>query len=342
VALQAAFPDKTALVTGAQGFIGCWLAERLLAEGARVVAPRRDIDPRSRFRAEGIEERCEVVEADIRDGPELTRLLRESEVNAVFHLAAQPIVGIANRGPLSTYESNLRGTYTLLEACRTAIAAGAPIERIVVASTDHAYGANDELPYREDFGLQPTYPYDVSKACADLIARCYATTYGLPLAVTRLANTYGGGDRNWSRIVPDVASALVRGERPVIRSDGTPVRDYLYVEDAVEAYILVASSLDAPELHGEAWNAGLGTPVSVLELVRRLIAASGSDVEPIVKGAGAPRGEIDRQFCDSRHIRETLGWTPRWTLDQGLTETYKWYERVLLAGGAGEREASLA
>ncbi|HEX2231870.1 MAG TPA: GDP-mannose 4,6-dehydratase [Thermoleophilaceae bacterium] len=321
--------EESVLITGAQGFIGCWLAERLLSAGARIVATRRDVDPHSRFRREGVEERCEVVEADVTDQLGLERLLLEHQVKAVFHLAAQPIVPLANRSPLSTYESNLRGAYTLLEACRAARAGGAPIERIVVASTDHAYGRHEQLPYREDFALRPVYPYDVSKACTDMVARCYARVYDLPVAVTRLANTYGGGDRNWSRIVPDTARAIVRGERPVIRSDGSPERDYLYVKDAVEVYLAVAGSLDRQDLWGRAWNAGLGQPVSVLELVMRLIAISGKPVQPDVRGRGTPRGEIDRQFLDSTAIRTELGWSPRFTLDQGLRETYAWYEREL-------------
>ena len=195
------FAGSSVLVTGAQGFVGSWLAERLLEGGARVVVPRRDAEPESRFRAEGIEDRCVIVHADLLDHEALLRILNEHEVSAVFHLAAQTIVGTANRSPLSTFEANVRGTYNLLEACR----ALTTIERVVVASSDKAYGQQDELPYREDSPLQPTFPYDVSKACADLIARSYATTYQLPIAVTRLANVYGGGDLNWSRIVLDTA-----------------------------------------------------------------------------------------------------------------------------------------
>ncbi|HEX2160726.1 MAG TPA: SDR family NAD(P)-dependent oxidoreductase, partial [Thermoleophilaceae bacterium] len=236
--------ESTVLVTGAQGFIGGWLAERLLDDGARVVVPRRDFEPDARFRTDGIEERCVVVAADVQDYAAMTRVLEEHHVDAVFHLAAQTIVGTANRSPLSTFEANVRGTYVLLEACRAAAATGGPVARIVVASSDKAYGSHDELPYREDFALQPTFPYDVSKACTDMIARSFASTYGMPVAVTRLANVYGGGDLNWSRIVPDSARALADGDRPVIRSDGSPERDFLYVEDAVDAYLAVAESLD--------------------------------------------------------------------------------------------------
>jgi CDP-glucose 4,6-dehydratase len=314
--------DSTVLVTGAQGFIGSWLAQRLLAEGARVVVPRRDVEPDSRFRTEGIEERCVLTLADVQDHGALVRLLEEHEVDAVFHLAAQTIVGTANRSPLSTFEANVRGTYMLLEACRTV---GERIERVVVASSDKAYGAHDDLPYREDFPLQPTFPYDVSKACTDMIARSFAVTYGMPVAVTRLANVYGGGDLNWSRIVPDTCRALIVGDAPVIRSDGTPERDYLYVEDAVDAYLTVAASLDREPLHGRAWNAGWGSPLAVREVVDRLVAVSGAGVEPEVRGTGTPHGEIDRQYLDSSAIADELGWRPSVGLDDGLRRAYDWY-----------------
>ncbi len=324
---RARYRGRSVLVTGAEGFIGSWLAERLLREGARVVALRRDVPSLSHFRLAGLEERCEIVQAELVDYESLLRIVNEHDVREVFHLAAQTIVGTANRSPLSTFETNIRGTYNLLEACRATGEVGDPVERIVVASSDKAYGDHDELPYREDFALQPRYPYDVSKAAADFIARTYATHFGLPVAVTRLANVYGGGDFNLSRVVPDTVHALLRGERPVIRSDGTPQRDFLYVEDAVEVYLTVADSLERPELHGRAWNAGNGQPVSVLELVRRLIAASGRELEPEIRGEGKQAGEIDRQWLDSSAIRDELGWEPRWELDRGLAETYAWYER---------------
>jgi CDP-glucose 4,6-dehydratase len=316
---------STVLVTGAQGFVGSWLAQRLLADGARVVVPRRDVEPDSRFRTEGVEEGCTVVQCDLTDYASLLRVLNEHEVSAVFHLAAQTIVGTANRSPLSTWESNVRGTWLLLEACRTHAGASGRLERVVVASSDKAYGDQDELPYREDLALRARYPYDVSKACTDMIARSYAVTYELPVAVTRLANIYGPGDLNWSRIVPDTARSLARGERPVIRSDGTPERDYLYVEDAIDAYLAVAASLDDSALRGRAWNAGSDRPLSVLELVRTLTAVSGLQVEPDVRGQGTPHGEIDRQWLDSSAIRLELGWKPLWELDRGLGATWKWY-----------------
>ena len=317
------------LVTGGQGFIGSWLVSRLLDERARVVVLRRDVPAESRFGIEGLEDRCDVVLGDLVDYESLVRTLNEYGVKAVFHLGAQTIVGTANRSPLSTYETNIRGTYMLLEACRAVGVVGDGVERVVVASSDKAYGSHDELPYAEDFALQPRYPYDVSKAATDMIARSYAVTYGLPVAVTRLANVYGGGDFNFSRIVPDTARALVRGERPVIRSDGTPERDYIYAADAVDAYLAIAESLDDEAMRGRAWNAGAGRPYSVREIVDRLIAVSGRQLEPDVQGEGTPHGEIDRQFLDSSRIRAELGWEPRWELEDGLSETWAWYERHL-------------
>jgi CDP-glucose 4,6-dehydratase len=289
------------------------------------VALRRDVEPGSRFRFEGLEERCTIALADLTDLDGLVRVLNEHEVGEVFHLGAQTIVATANRSPLGTWEANVRGTYTLLEACRTL----GTVQHVVVASSDKAYGSNEELPYREGFPLKPVFPYDVSKAAADLIARSYASTYDMRVAVTRLANVYGPGDLNWSRIVPDTARALARGERPVIRSDGTPERDYLYVEDAVDAYLAVAASLDRPGLSGRAWNAGWGRPVSVLEVVRTLISVSGRSVEPDIRGEGTPPGEIERQYLDSSAIRAELGWEPKWDLERGLRAAWEWYERFL-------------
>jgi CDP-glucose 4,6-dehydratase len=290
-----------------------------------VVALRRDVEPASRFREEGIEERCTIALADLGDYDALLRVLNEHDVSDVFHLAAQTIVGTANRSPLGTWEANVRGTWCLLEACRTL----GTVERVVVASSDKAYGSHEELPYREDFPLKPVFPYDVSKAAADLIARSYAETYGMRVAIGRLANVYGPGDLNWSRIVPDTARALARGERPVLRSDGTAERDYLYVEDAVEAYLAMAASLDRPELRGRAWNAGWGRPVPVLDVVRTLISVSGRDVEPDIRGEGNPPGEIASQYLDSSAIRAELGWEPKWELEEGLRAAWQWYERHL-------------
>ncbi len=321
------------LVTGAQGFVGSWLTQRLLDSGARVVALDRDQPAQTRFDIEGLGARCDLVKADLADYDSLVRVVNEFGVRVVFHLAAQTIVGTANRSPLGTFEANVRGTYNLLEACRALATDGQGVDAIVVASSDKAYGEHEQLPYREDFPLQPSYPYDVSKACTDLIARSYATTYELPVAVTRLANVYGGGDFNFSRLVPDTARSLIEGRSPVIRSDGSPERDYIYAEDAVDAYLTIASSLEREELRGRAWNAGAGTPFPVLDVVERMVRVSGSDLSPDIQGEGTPHGEIDRQYLDSTAIREELGWTPAWGLDKGLAETYAWYERHLGAAG---------
>ena len=322
------------LVTGAQGFLGSWLAERLVDEGATVVTLLRDVEPEARFNTSGLADHCVQVRGDLTDYDTLTRALNEHDVRAVFHLAAQTIVGIANRSPFSTFETNIRGTYTLLEACRgMGVVGRSPIERVIVASSDKAYGSHKELPYREDFPLQPLYPYDVSKAATDMLTRSYAATYDMPTAVTRLANIYGGGDPNPSRIVPDTIAALQDGKRPVIRSDGSPERDYLYVEDAVGAYLTIAESLDDRANWGRAWNAGHGRPVSVRELVSRLIAVAGVDVEPDIQGEGTPHGEIDRQFLDSSAIKAELGWEPQWSLDDGLAATWRWYAE----GGSRQR-----
>jgi CDP-glucose 4,6-dehydratase len=286
----------------------------------------RDVEPDARFNADGIAERCVHVRADLTDYEALTRALNEHDIRAVFHLAAQTIVGTANRSPLSTFETNIRGTYTLLEACRGVGVVANPVERVVVASSDKAYGRHEQLPYKEDFPLQALYPYDVSKAATDMISRSYAATYDMPIAVTRLANVYGGGDPNPSRIVPDTIAALKDGKQPVIRSDGSPERDYLYVEDAVDAYLAIAESLDDRANWGRAWNAGTGTPVSVRDLVEQLIRTAGADVTPDIQGQGTPHGEIDRQFLDSSAIKAELGWEPRWTLDDGLAATWRWYD----------------
>jgi CDP-glucose 4,6-dehydratase len=308
--------------------VGSWLCQRLLDLGAEVVALRRSIPARSRFRFEGVEARCDLVCADVTDYASLLRVLYEYEINTVFHLAAQTIVSTAGRSPLSTYESNVRGTYTLLEACRAAFDGGS-LERVVVASSDKAYGSHTKPPYREDSALLPEYPYDVSKACADLVARSYAATYGLPVAVTRLANVYGGGDSNFSRIVPDTARSLVQRARPVIRSDGTPRRDFLFVSDAIDAYLAIAGSLASPRFHGHVWNVGADRPVAVADVVNRLISISGQIVEPEIRGVGVPAGEIPDQFCDSQKLRTQLGWEPKVELDTGLAHTYAWYEANL-------------
>ncbi len=313
---------SSTFVTGGYGLLGTWLVRGLLERGDRVVVLRRDDPSASALRLDGLEERCEVVPGDVCDAAALERALGDYEVDTVFHLAAQTLVGTANRSPVPTFETNIRGTWVLLEACRRM-----DVGRVVVAASDKAYGDHDRLPYREDFALQPRFPYDVSKAATDLIARSYFHTYGLPVAVTRFANIYGGGDLNFSRLVPEAVAATLQGRRPVIRSDGTPERDFLYVGDAAAAYLAIADALGREGAAGEAFNAGSGEPRSVLDVVSRVCEVAGTDVQPDVRGAGTPAGEIDRQFVDSSKLRDLTGWAPRVTLDEGLTRTVEWYRR---------------
>lgn len=320
-------------VTGAYGLLGSWLVKALLARGALTTVLRRDAVALSALVLEGTEQQVNVVHGDVCDGALLERTLAEYEVGTVFHLAAQTLVGVARAAPVSTFETNIRGTWTVLEACRRT-----QVAQVVVAASDKAYGPHDQLPYREDHALQPRYPYDVSKAAVDMIARSYWHSYGLPVAVTRFANLYGGGDFNRSRLIPETARAALSGRRPVIRSDGTLERDYLYVEDAVEAYVAIWDLLQDGRGAGEAFNAGGDQPHSVLEVVELACRAAGTGVEPEVRGTGTPPGEITRQWVDSSKLRAMTGWSPRVGLGEGLRRTVEWYRRYaseerVLAGG---------
>lgn len=313
--------SSAALVTGASGFVGSHLARRLTDSGWPVVAIERDEPRLSGLDTQAIRDRISIVRGDVCDLQLVSRVLGEYSVTRVFHLAAQALVGVANRSPLPTFEANVAGTWTVLEACRLAGA----IEAVVVASSDKAYGGQESLPYREDeTPLAPKYPYDVSKACADLIARCYAETFGMPVVVTRCANIYGPGDHNVSRLVPEVCLAVARGTAPVVRSDGSPERDYLYIDDAVRAYLLLGDHARDDGVRGEAFNVGNGRPVSVIELVRTALAVGGhAGIEPRVLGTATH--EIDRQYLDPSRIRDRLGFLPEWTLEAGLAETIRWY-----------------
>jgi CDP-glucose 4,6-dehydratase len=317
----AGLSGHRAFVTGAYGLLGTWLVRALLDAGAHVVALKRDEPAISALTIEGLEARVDVVRGDCIDSALVERAIVEHEVDTVFHLAAQTLVGTANRSPLSTFETNIRGTWTVLEACRLH-----EVQRVVVASSDKAYGAHSELPYCEDFALQPRHPYDVSKAATDLIARSYWHTFGLPVAVTRFANLYGGGDLNFSRLIPEAVSAAIAGRRPVIRSDGSPERDFLYAEDAANAYLALAEALDRPEARGEAFNAGGGRPYAVRDVVSLVCRLAGADVEPEIRGHGTPAGEIDRQYVDAGKLRALTGWAPRVNLEEGLRRTVRWYQ----------------
>lgn len=313
------------LVSGAHGFVGSHLARALLERGddVRVLdrpAPRlADVggERLSGLDLLGIRGEVELVEADLRDAEAVAEAVDGAD--SVFHLAAQTIVGVARESPLETFEVNVRGAWNVFEACRAH-----KVGRIVFASSDKAYGLSPQLPYREDFPLRAAYPYDASKAAADMIARSYATAYGLPLAVTRFANVYGGGDLNFSRLIPETVIALLDGRAPVIRSDGSPERDFLYVDDAVSAYLAIGEAL-ANGAAGEAFNAGGERPHSVREVVEMITAAAGAGIAPDFQGAGNPDGEIDRQFVDSSKLRELTGWQPRVELGEGLHRTLNWY-----------------
>lgn len=320
--------DRPVLVTGATGLLGGWLVESLLHRRSTVVCLVRDRQPRSRYYADGLSERSVTVTGDVRDQAVLERALGEYEIRTVFHLAAQTIVGIANRNPVSTFESNIGGTWTLLEATRRSPL----VEQIVVASSDKAYGEQSTLPYTEETPLAGVHPYDVSKSCADLLARSFASTWDVPAVITRCGNFFGGGDLNFNRLVPGTVRDLLAGRRPVIRSDGSYVRDYLYVEDGAEAYIRAAEGLaDDPSIRGRGFNFSLEKPVTVLEMVDLIRRVSGVDIEPEVLNQATK--EIPRQYLDSTRAREDLRWSPAVGLEEGIRRTVDWYREHLGAGG---------
>jgi CDP-glucose 4,6-dehydratase len=307
-------------VTGATGLVGGWVVQQLLDAGADVVGLVRDWVPRSEMIAKRLIDRVRIVRGDVRSQPTIERALGEYEIATVLHLAAQTTVQVANRNPVSTLDTNIRGTWALLEACRRT----PTVQQIIVASSDKAYGAQEVLPYTEDTPVMGRHPYDVSKSCADLLSQMYAKTYQLPVAVTRCGNFFGGGDLNWNRLVPGTIRSVVRGERPIIRSDGLFTRDYLYVEDGAWAYLLLAEQLAArPELRGEVFNFSYETRLTVLELVTKLLAAMGSQLEPDVRNEAS--NEIRDQYLDATKAKTMLGWTPRFTVEAGLRATVDWY-----------------
>ncbi len=316
--------DRPVLVTGCTGILGSWLTQALVERGADVVGLVRDWVPSSRLVAEGLADRITIVRGDVTDQALVERALGEYEIDTVFHLAAQTIVPIANRNPLSTFETNIKGTWLLLEAARRVDT----VKRVLVASSDKAYGTHERLPYSEDAPLLACHPYDVSKACAEMLAHTYAVTYALPVAITRCANLYGGGDLNWNRIVPGTMRSVIYGERPVIRSDGTLVRDYLFVRDAVAGYLRLAQALDDPALHGESFNFGMDNPQTVSAIVQAIITISDyPGLEPIILNE-APN-EIQAQYLSSAKAGRLLGWEPIYTLQEALVETWEWYREFL-------------
>lgn len=311
-------------VTGAFGLVGSATVEKLLTNGASVVVLQRDSVPESLLVTSGLSARCTVIPGDLVDQTLLERILGEYEITTVLHLAAQAVVGVANRNPTSTFESNVRGTWMLLEACRRSPL----IKSIVVASSDKAYGEQPTLPYNEEMPLLAKHPYDVSKACADLIAQSYAYSFGMPITISRCGNFYGPGDLNWNRIVPGTIRSIIRNERPVIRSDGSFVRDYFFVDDGAEAYMLLAekTATDA-SLHGQVFNFSNEEPLAVLDMAQKILSLMGSSLTPDIKNEAS--NEILKQHLSAKKARDVLGWKAQRSLDDGLRNTIEWYRNFL-------------
>ena len=323
--MSSAWQGRRVLVTGATGIVGSWLVRRLLSLDAAVVALIYDADPQSELIRSGDIQRTTVVNGSLEDYGAVERAVNVQEPDTVIHLGAQTLVGPANRNPLPTFEANIRGTYHLLEACRVHRDL---VQSVVVASSDKAYGEADVLPYTEETPLVGRHPYDVSKSCADLLAGAYAHTYGLPVAIARCGNIYGGGDLNWSRIVPGTIRSLLRDERPILRSDGTFTRDYIYVGDVVDAYLRLAESGGEEGVAGQAFNFSYGQPLTVMEITRAVQRVMDrEDVEPVILNRA--HGEIRDQHLDFGKARSRLGWTGRFSLDEGLVETVAWYREFL-------------
>ncbi len=313
--------DLPVLVTGADGFIGSWVAKELIGKGANVFTIVRDIKKYNNIDVFGLREKINIIHGDLINFDVCNRIMEEYEISMCFHLAAQAIVGTANLSPLSTFESNIKGTWNILEAARLSKF----IKGIVVASSDKAYGVQKKLPYTEESPLSGLYPYDSSKACADILARSYFKTYGLPVSVTRNANTYGGADLNFSRLVPDTIRSVLYNKQLIIRSDGTPERDYMYIKDSVNAYLVLAANLNRKNVKGEAFNFGTGKPISVLNLYNKIIKFMSKDnIKP--KVLGEAKHEIDRQYLSINKAKKVLKWQPIYSLDKGLKETIAWYK----------------
>lgn len=314
--------DRRVFVTGATGLLGSWLTAKLVEVGADVVVLIRDWVPESELFQNNAAAKTTIIRGDLTDQKLLERILNEYEIETVFHAAAQTIVGTANRSPISTFESNVQGTWCLLEATRRSKL----VKQIVVASSDKAYGSHDELPYREDAPLQGRHPYDVSKSCADLISQSYAHTFNLPICITRCGNLFGGGDLNWNRLIPGTIRSAIRGESPVIRSDGTYIRDYFYVEDAALAYMMLAEKMaEDPDICGQAFNFSNETQANVLDVTCQILnLMNRDDLKPAILNQADK--EIQHQYLSAEKARTTLNWRPEFTLDAGLKRTIGWYQ----------------
>ncbi len=319
--------DKNVLITGVQGFLGSWLAKSLVDKKAKVIGLTREIVPNSNFYLMNLDKSIILAKGSVSDYPTIERVMNEYEIEVVFHIAAQPIVGIANRSPLSTFESNIKGTWTVLEAARNS----KMVKSIVTASSDKAYGSQENLPYKENARLHGLHPYDVTKSCSDLIAQTYHNTYGLSVGITRCGNFYGGGDSNFSRIIPDTIRSLYNNERPIIRSDGKFIRDYIYVKDVVNAYLLLAEKLKDPKIRGHGFNFSNEQPINVIDLVKKITKIYGkTKLKP--KILNIVKSEIINQYLSSEKARKLLDWKPTYTLDDGLKETIDWYNNFFKSG----------
>lgn len=322
--MNAFWKDRSVFVTGGTGLLGSWLVSQLMEAGANVACLVRDWVPQSELVRSRRIEQVKTVRGDVCDRDLIERALGEYEVEVVFHVAAQAIVGIANRNPVSTFTTNIAGTWNVLEACRRS----PKVCSVVVASSDKAYGAHEQLPYNETMPLQGRHPYDVSKSCADMIAQTYAVTYNMPVAITRCGNFYGGGDLNWNRVVPGTIRSILRGERPVIRSDGEFVRDYFYIQDGASAYMLLAERLTSNlALRGEAFNFSNESQISVRELVELILRKTNSSLRPEILNQAS--NEIRHQFLSAEKARTVLNWRPQFTLDEALDRTIAWYRDFL-------------
>jgi CDP-glucose 4,6-dehydratase len=315
--------DKNVFITGCTGLLGSWLTKSLVERKANVIGLVRDLVPRSNLNWSGLTEKIITVRGELEDYFLLERTLNEYEINTVFHLGAQTIVTIANRNPISTFNSNIKGTWNILEACRRS----PTLEKMVFASSDKAYGAQIKLPYNEDTPLQGIHPYDVSKSCADLLCKSYYETYGLPVCITRCGNFYGGGDLNFNRIIPGTIKSVLNDEQPIIRSDGSMIRDYFYIEDGVNAYLTLAEQMDDESLHGEAFNFSNEEPLSVVDTVNKVLKVMNNDLKPII--LNKTNNEIEKQYLSSKKARSLLKWEPSYDIEQGLNKTVQWYKNFL-------------
>ena len=314
--------QRNVFVTGASGFLGSWICSKLLDLKANVIALVRDHVPQSRLNSEKL--KVTRVQGCLEDYRTLERILNEYEIQTIFHLGAQTIVGTANRSPISTFESNIRGTYNLLEACRNT----KTIKNVVIASSDKAYGEQSKLPYNESFPLQGSHPYDVSKSCSDLIARSYFLSFQMPVCITRCGNFYGGGDLNFNRLIPGTVRYILNGESPIIRSNGKFIRDYLYIEDAVSAYFQLAECMENQSIHGESFNFSNEIQKTTLEIVEMILDfMERNDLKPIILGQAT--NEIPEQYLSAEKARNVLNWEHQFSLKDGIEKTISWYKKFL-------------